>query len=291
MTASSPSVSIASERLRATVSSLGAELVRLQTADGLELLWDGNPAVWAGRAPLLFPIVGAVKDDRITVGGKHYPLSRHGFARTSTFELVETEPSHCLWRLRANDETRARYPFDFRLDVTYALTADRLTMSATVVNEGDQPMPASFGFHPGFRWPLQPDLSRDGHEVRFEKPERAPLRRLRNNLLGDAVPSPVEGDRLALADALFVHDALIWDRLQSRSLSYAGPSGPALRLDFPDMPHLGIWTKPGAGFVCLEPWQGFASPVDFEGELSQKPGIVVLERRTSRIFELTVTVR
>jgi len=163
------SVTIASEQLRATFSSLGAELVRLQGAAGVELLWSGDPAVWAGRSPLLFPIVGGVKDDRITVGGKAYPLSRHGFARTSTFELIDAQPSRCLWRLRANEETRARYPFAFRLDVAYSVDGNRLTLAATVANEGDGPMPASFGFHPAFRWPLSPSLPREQHEIRFDK--------------------------------------------------------------------------------------------------------------------------
>src|SRR5262252_8009748 len=102
-------VSIANESLRATVSSLGAELVRLQAADGLELLWDGNPAVWAGRSPLLFPIVGEVKENRITVDGRQYPMGRHGFARASTFALVDADPARCLFRLAANDATRQRY--------------------------------------------------------------------------------------------------------------------------------------------------------------------------------------
>lgn len=283
-------VSIASGPLSATVSSLGAELVRLRTAGGVELLWDGNPAVWAGRAPLLFPIVGSVKDDRIKVGGRSYPLSRHGFARTSTFELVEAQPSCCLWRLRPDEQTRAGYPFAFRLDVSYALDGNRLTMTATVANEGDGPMPASFGFHPAFRWPLQPGAPREQYAVRFEKAEPAPLRRLADGLLGETVPSPVQGNRLALADSLFAHDALIWDRLQSRSLTYAGPSGPSLRLEFPHMPHLGIWTKPGAGFVCLEPWQGFASPVDFDGDLTEKPGILTIPSGSTHAFELAVSV-
>jgi galactose mutarotase-like enzyme len=284
-------VSITSGSLGATISSLGAELQRLHTSSGVELLWDGNPAFWAGRSPLLFPIVGNAKNDRITVGGKTYPLSRHGFARTSTFELVEAQPSRCLWRLRPNEETRARYPFAFRLDVTYAVEGSRLTMSATVANEGDSPMPASFGFHPAFRWPLQPGLPREQHEVRFEKPEPAPIRRpTADGLLSEPAPSPVDGNRLALADLLFTKGALVWDRLQSRSLTYAAPSGPSLRLDFPDMPHLGIWMIPGAGYVCLEPWQGFASPAGFDGELSEKPGIVSIAPGSRRTFVLSVTV-
>src|SRR3954465_549024 len=208
-------VSIASESLRAPVSSLGAELGRLQTVTGEELLWDGNPAVWAGRSPLLFPIVGAVKDDRVKVRGQSYPLARHGFARTSPCELVASESARCTWRLRANDDTRSRYPFAFRLDVTYALAANRLPISATVANEGDDPMPVSFGFHPAFRWPLVAGVPREHHEIRFEKPEPAPVRSLTHGLLGAPVASPVSHDRLALSDALFAHDAVVFDRLQS----------------------------------------------------------------------------
>jgi galactose mutarotase-like enzyme len=278
-------VTIDNGTLGATVAARGAELQRLHTANGEDLLWDGDPLVWAGRSPLLFPVVGSVRHDRITVRGRHYPLLRHGFARTSTFDLVEVRTASCTWRLRANDETRARYPFDFRLDVTYALDGARLAIRAAVVNEGDGPMPASFGFHPAFRWPLMPGVARADHAVRFERPEPAPIRRLAGGLLDGPEPSPVVGDRLALADALFERDALIFDRLQSRRLTYG-----RLQLDFPSLPHLGIWSKPGAGFVCLEPWQGFADPVDFDGELAQKPGIVAIAPQSERIFELAVTV-
>lgn len=284
-------VSIANGQLGATVSSLGAELVRLHTISGLELLWDGNPAVWAGRSPLLFPIVGQVKEDRIAIGGTRYPLSRHGFARTSTFEMVAATPSQCLWRLRANEETRAHYPFAFGLHMAYALDDNRLTMTATVSNTGDQPMPVSFGFHPAFRWPLEPGATREQHEVRFEKAEPSAIRRpTAEGLLSEPAPSPVEGNRLALADSLFTKGAIVWDHLQSRSLTYRAPSGRSLRLDFPDMPHLGIWTIPGAGYICLEPWQGFASPLGFDGELADKPGIVSIAQGAARAFSLTVTV-
>ena len=283
-------VTLQNGTLGAAVSACGAELQRLHTAAGEELLWDGNPDVWAGRSPLLFPVVGNVKDDRVTVRGQHYPLLRHGFARTSTFELVEASSTRCTWRLRANDETRARYPFAFQLDVTYALDGARLTISATIANDGAEPMPASFGFHPAFRWPLVPGVAREDHDVRFGEPEPAPIRRLAGGLLGGPEATPVAGDRLALADALFQRDALIFDRLRSRRLTYGPATGRRLELEFPALPHLGIWSKPGAGFVCLEPWQGFASPVDFDGELAEKPGIVAIPPHSERLFELSVTI-
>ena len=179
---------------------------------------------------------------------------------------------------------------DSGLDVSYALDGSRLTMRATVANDGAEPMPASFGFHPAFRWPLVPGVPREGYDVRFEKPEPDPIRRLANGLLGDPEPTPVVGDRLALADTLFERDALIFDRLRSRRLTYGPAAGRRLQLDFPAMPHLGIWSKSGAEFICLEPWQGFADPTDFDGELAEKPGIVAIQPRSNQIFELSVTL-
>ena len=167
-------VSIASGSLRASVSSLGAELVRLHTASGVELLWDGNPAVWAGHSPLLFPIVGQVKDDRITVGGTAYPLSRHGFARTSTFELAEAQPSACRWRLRRNRQTRP-LSLRVRLDVAYAIE-EVASPSRHRRQRGDGPMPASFEFHPAFRWPCSPACRATGTSPLRETRPRCPAR-------------------------------------------------------------------------------------------------------------------
>lgn len=285
-------VSIAGGGLRATISGLGAELRRLDTDSGLELLWNGDPAVWAGRSPLLFPVVGNLKNDRVLIGGTYHPMSRHGFARTSTFALVTSEPSRCTWRLVPNADTRMRYPFDFQLDVTYALASDGLSITATVTNNGSEPMPASFGFHPAFRWPLLPGSPREAHEIHFAKPEPAPIRRLANGLLADqTLPTPVVGRRLALADSLFAGDALIFDQPRSRQVTYGAPGGPTLTVDFPAMPHLGIWSRPGAGFVCIEPWHGFVSPEHFDGELRDKPGIVLLRPRDSRSFAIRVSVQ
>src|SRR5690242_13875909 len=123
--ASLRTVSIGGSDLTASISEKGAELVRLQDREGRDLLWDGNPAVWSGHAPLLFPIVGNAKHDRIRVGGVDYPIARHGVARIARFELVASDAASCRWRLSADDETRTHYPFDFVLDVTYAIDAGR----------------------------------------------------------------------------------------------------------------------------------------------------------------------
>ncbi len=273
------SVIISSPQLRAQVSAEGAELVRLQDEQGRDWLWDGDPAFWTGRSPLLFPIVGRVKNDRIHVNGLDYELPKHGFARTSRFEIEEANPSYCRLRLSSSEATLQRYPFPFQLDVSYAVEGATLSITAAVSNTGSSGMPVSFGFHPAFRWPLPYDAPREAHEIRFEQEETAPIRRPLEGLIKrETEPSPVQGHTLALRDDLFVADALVFDQLRSRSVAYGAQGGASLRVDFPDMPHLGIWTKPGAGYICIEPWQGYADPEGFDGELSEKPGIVLVEQ-------------
>ena len=278
-------VAISDSTLSAQISPLGAELVRLQDRDGRDLLWDGNPAVWNGRSPLLFPIVGEAMGNRITVAGRAYEIGRHGFARTATFVLVSSDTAHCTWRLDASEVTRRQYPFEFRLDVTYTIEAGALYMSAEVTNAGDGVMPAAFGFHPALRWPLPYGKLRAAHEIVFEQEEPAPIRRPIDGLLSSArYPTPVRGRRLALDDSLFEDGAIVFDTLTSRSLVY----GDAVRVSFPRMPHLGIWTKPGAGYVCIEPWQGYASPEDFDGELADKPGMVSIAPGATETFAMSM---
>lgn len=280
-------VPISSPLLRAEISSTGAELVRLQDSAGADLLWDGDPAFWTGRSPLLFPMVGRARGDRIMVAGRAYEMGQHGFARTSTFTPVRSDAASCTWRLEASEETRRRYPFDFRLDVTYRLEGATLHMAADVTNTGDAVVPASFGFHPALRWPLPYGKPRAAHDIVFEKDEPAPIRRPVDGLLSTAqFPTPVHDRRLALHDGLFEDGALIWDRLASRSLVYGG----AVRIDFPRMPHLGIWTRSGAGYVCIEPWQGYASPEGFDGEFADKPGMVAIAPGATEVFAMAISV-
>lgn len=280
-------VSISDSTLGAQVSALGAELIRLQDRAGSDLLWNGDPAFWTGRSPLLFPIVGEAMGNRIRVAGREYGIGRHGFARASTFALVSSGAAHCAWRLEASEATRRQYPFEFRLDVTYRIEAATLHMTAAVTNTGGIVMPASFGFHPALRWPLPYGKPRAAHEIVFDRDEPAPIRRPVDGLLSSATwPSPVRARRLALQDGLFEDGALVFDRLESRSVLY----GEAVRVSFPEMPHLGIWTRSGAGFVCIEPWQGHASPQGFDGELADKPGMVPIMPGATRCFAMSINV-
>ncbi len=287
--ASPASIVIRSERLVAEISPHGAELTRLRDRDGNDLLWNGCEKWWTGRAPLLFPIVGALPNNTAVVDGKTFSMRQHGFARNKQFSVVSASLSECTFGLASDDETRRQFPFDFVLEVTFVIEGAALRIGATVVNKSSREMPVSFGFHPAFRWPLPYGGSRQDHEIRFERPESAPIRRLTDGLLDlTASREMFEGSIMPLDDAMFVPGALILDQLQSHAVSFGVPGKPSIQIRFPNMPHLGVWTKPGAGFLCVEPWQGYAAPLGFAGELKDKPGGTLLAANASTEFAIEI---
>jgi galactose mutarotase-like enzyme len=266
---------IGSDQIEAEINPLGAQLSVLRDRGGHDLLWNGEPSVWAGRAPILFPIVGALADGHYHLDSNTYALPRHGFARGKPFKVVEATPASAVLRLKADDSTLAVYPFDFELDIGFQIGGSTLIVKAAVRNNGSQNMPASFGFHPAFRWPLPFGCSRPSHFIEFEMNEPAPIRRLNAQglLTSRRLPTPIHLRRLALDDALFNDDAVIFDELRSRSVAYGAEQGPRIRVSFPDSPYLGVWTKPGANFICIEPWHGVADPEGFNGDFRDKPGV------------------
>jgi galactose mutarotase-like enzyme len=286
-------VAITGAGLSASINPLGAELSTLRDATGRDLLWNGDPAIWAGRAPILFPIIGTLNGGAYRVDGKAYALPRHGFGRRSLFAVVEAEAGRAVFRLSADDQTRAVYPFEFTLDMIFAINGRRLDVTAELVNTGAEPLPASFGFHPAFLWPLPGAAPRAEHRILFAAEERAPVRRLDQDGLLDARPRPtaVQGRVLALDDSLFAEDALILTELAGNSLDYGAPDGPQIHISYPDTPDLGLWSKPGAPFVCIEPWQGTSDPAGFTGEIWEKPGIVRLEPRERRNWRMGIELR
>ncbi|MEJ2409222.1 MAG: aldose 1-epimerase family protein [Novosphingobium sp.] len=286
-------VTISSGDLTARINPFGAELWSLTDAQGREFMTDGDPAFWPGHAPLLFPVVGGLHANRYRLDGQEYELPRHGFARRSTFETVEAAEGRARFRLRDSAETRAVYPFAFALEMTFVLDGTTLHMAATVRNSGDAALPFSFGYHPAFAWPLPGGADKADHVIAFASPEPQPVRRVdpvTGLLLPEGEPSPVEGYHLTLDAALFEADAMIWTDLASRSLTFGTPGGAQLAMAFPDTPMLGLWQKPGAPFLCKEPWHGHADPVGFTGDFREKPGLENLEPGAARTFRMDVTV-
>jgi galactose mutarotase-like enzyme len=280
---------IRSRCMVAEISPHGAELIRLQDRDGKDLLWNGCEKWWTGRAPLLFPIVGRLPNDSALVNGEIFPMRQHGFARNKQFSVVGASLSECTFRLTSDDETLQQFPFDFALDVAFVIEDAALHIGATVFNKSSRAMPVSFGFHPAFRWPLPYGGSRQHHEIRFERSESVPIRRLTDGLLDvTASTETFEGSTMPLDEAMFGSGALIFERLKSRAVSFGVPGEPSIQIRFPNMPHLGVWTKPGAGFLCIEPWQGYAAPLGFAGELKDKPGGVSLVANANTTFAIEI---
>lgn len=277
MSAGGERIALRSARLCVDVSALGAELRSFRPDGRREWLWQGDPAWWAGQAPLLFPVIGRSPEGRVRWQGRDFEMPPHGVVRQRAFEVLAASAERAIFELVDDAATRASYPFAFRLTVDYALAPDALTMTVTARNPArDATLPASIGFHPAFAWPLVPGRAKTEHVVRFPAAEPAPIRRIDHTGLGHphGFPTPVRGHTMALDDSLFADDAVIFDRLSSRRLWYGVPGHPGLRVDFPDCPHLGIWMKPGAPYLCLEPWQGFAPDIGDDGDLARRPGIV-----------------
>jgi galactose mutarotase-like enzyme len=276
--------------IAATVKADGAELCSLKNAEGRELLWQAGPE-WPRHSPLLFPIVGRLKNDELRHRGKTYPMTQHGFARDQRFDWMQRGPNSCKLVLTDSTETRTRYPFAFRLAVSFTAARADLDVAFEVTNTGDEMLPASIGAHPAFNWPLLPGLAKDAYEITFSNDEPAPIRRLKAGLMrAMPEPNPVSGKKLALSERLFDDDAVIFDRLVSTSARYAAEHGPSIEVSWDGFQELGIWSKlGGAPFLCIEPWRGFASPAAFDGEFIHKPGLMHIAPAEKRV--LTYRIR
>ncbi len=285
-------IELRNARLTARIAPLGAELVSLTDADGRELMTDADPAFWTGHAPILFPIVGRLQDDAYRVDGATYRLPQHGFARRRTFDMVARDDASVTFELTDDAQTRAVYPFAFVLHVEHRLIDATLTTSVTVSNNGTGNLPASVGFHPAYAWPLPYDHDRATHAIVFSDAEGDSVATIAANgtIAEQGRASPLDGRTLPLTDALFAQDALVWDPVVSRSVRYGAPDGPQLRVNYPGLPKLGIWSKPGARFVCIEPWAGIADPEGFAGDIFDKPGIHRIAPGQSRRFAMSVTL-
>jgi galactose mutarotase-like enzyme len=261
----------ASDGTTATLATDGAEPVSWRVG-GTEYLWSGDPEHWNRHAPWLFPVVGASAGGHVTVGSEHYPMAQHGFARDLPFAVVDRSADAVTLRLTDGPETRAHYPFAFRLDIAARVRPAGLDLDVTVANPGAVPLPYALGFHPAFPWPFAGGTrARDGgYAVAFEEAERpfAPQVGPGGLLLRDEQPIPLAGDTLPLDPALFT-EAFVFRNARSRWMRFTGP-GRSIRMEMADFPHLAVWTKPTAPFLSLECWTGYADWADFAGDLAAR---------------------
>jgi galactose mutarotase-like enzyme len=281
---------IAAGSLGVTVRARGAELTSISHTIAGEVLWQAGPA-WPRQSPVLFPIVGALANDEYRHEGRTYKLGRHGFARDLDFTWTETAADACALKLEDDERTRVAYPFRFRLDIRYAIDGESLIVTYVVGNPGSETLPVSLGAHPAFRWPLKDGVAKEAHQLTFAQNEPEPIRRLEGGLLApQPFPSPIRGRELALDPSLFDADAIVMDQPNSTSVRYSAPDAPALDVSWSGFAQLGLWSKEGGEFLCIEPWYGYASPTAFSGDFVEKPGLMHLAPGDSRTCAMRISV-
>lgn len=280
----------------AEIKTLGAELTSLKDSDGTQYLWQGDPAYWSGQSPVLFPIVGSIRDKKaVAGGGKACNMERHGVVRKMEFRLLESTKDSATFSVCSNEETRQRFPYDFELRVKYTLREKTLTMAFTVINRDTEPMPFFVGGHPAFCCPLLPDEAFEDYVVEFAQKEYANCPRPLKNGLTDVEHRTLilnNSKTFPLDRTWFSYDCQIFDQLKSRSTKLYNPkTGRGVRVDFPEFEYLVVWSsKNGGDFVALEPWTGLPTCTDEDDVLEHKRGVKVLAPNASQTLSFDMTL-
>lgn len=261
---------------KAEISVLGAEL-RAWSVGGRALLWGGDPVWWPQISPVLFPVIGRTNGDVIRVDGKHYPMPQHGFAASCVFAIEQQAADHVRLILTDDAQTRTHYPFPFLAALEYRLSGAGLSILFEVTNPGTGALPYSCGLHPGFHWDWASG-NPEREAVIFEKPEAATVPVIMSSGLFTRQPRPIPltGSRLPLVPELFAQNALCFLDLASSALRFETSDGASITMRTDDFPHYALWTRQGAPFLCLEAWTGYGDYTDFQGDITQKPGIRLL---------------
>jgi len=272
-------IQLQNTKLKANFSELGAELISLvNLTTGKEIIWQGNPDFWSGQSPVLFPTVGALKDDRYIFDGQTYEMPRHGFARRKVFEVKNSSENEVVFQLYSDDETLKFYPFEFSLEIRYTLTENKLTVSYNVKNKSEKEMYFSLGAHPGFAVDTENGLKYDDYEIAFSDDEQLEIHPLMDNLISKETQTiELKNKALPLSYELFANDALVMTTMKSKELILRNNQNEnQVIFTFSNFPYFGIWAAKKADFVCLEPWQGIADLEDHNQELTEKFGILKL---------------
>ncbi|KIA84061.1 aldose 1-epimerase family protein [Flavobacterium sp. AED] len=273
--------------LTATINNFGAELCSLKNNFNKEYIWEGNPEFWGKHSPILFPIVGTLKNNSFDYDNKKYHLSRHGFAREMEFELIEKKENSATFSIQSSEETLKVYPFEFELQIIYTLEKNNLSIAYKVINKGNSQIPFSIGAHPALALPG----NFENYSIQFEKEEPLQYYLLENDLISNETKKlePQEG-QIPLTYQLFENDALIFKTLESKSITILENKKPFLKVNFEDFPSLGIWTKMNAPFLCIEPWFGYSDTGENSGNIFEKEGIQILNENETFNSEFNIEI-
>lgn len=274
--------SISNAELSISVTKTGIELCSVKSQkSGMEYIWQADPDVWGSHAPVLFPIIGALKNGEYRFNEHMYSLPKHGLVRHSDkVRLTQQTDDSLLFTLNWDNESLNQYPFKFEFQTRYSLSGTTVSVDHTVFNHSKETMYFSLGGHPAFNCPLHEGEIYSDYFLEFEQNETDSTWLLNAKGLVSNERRPVLSDSntLPLHTQLFDDDALIFKNLKSRAVSLISRrSGRILTMSYDGFPYLGIWAKPGASFVCIEPWQGIADAADSTQELTKKEGIMSIE--------------
>ena len=281
-------VTLSNDKFTATINLKGAELVSFKNhVTNKEYIWEGNPEFWGKHSPILFPIVGTLKDNSFIHEGIKYELPRHGFARDMDFEIMDSFKNKILLSLKYDDETLKMYPFKFKLLIYFNLSDKSLYIFSEVVSYDEVDIPFNFGLHPAFA--LKEKF--ENYSLQFEKQETLKCFTLEDNLLSDKnYFLPLENKKLPLTYSLFKNDALIFKTLESKEITILENNKKFIKLSFFKFQNLGIWTKQNAPFICIEPWAGYSDSIHSNQNLYEKDGIQILAPKQSKNYQFIIEI-
>ena len=273
--------------LKVTIDTKGAQLSSLYNkATGVEQLWQADPNVWPWHAPNLFPIVGAVINDQLLIDGKAYEMHRHGFARQSEFILLKNDEHNAIFSLPNSENIKAIYPYRFDYEVMYMLIDNALRVTYKVINLDQKSIYFSVGAHPAFNVPFHQDEQYEDYYLEFETGEKLTTHLLSPEgfFSGETKDVPLNGNKLWLTKNMFDNDALVFQNLRTREVTIRSKNhDESISVEFPHFNYLGVWAKPGAPFVCIEPWLGCADTQGTPKDISKKENIQKLS--AGHVFE------
>lgn len=268
------SIIIKNDYLAVEVFLLGAEVRSVKNIkNDHEYMWEGNPDIWASISPVLFPVVGRTLNGYITFANKNYPLGNHGFARQSVFKISSQKTDSITLTINTFKLDKNIFPFNLDFTVAYRLEKNKLVTTYEVVNQDTQLAYFSVGAHPAFKCPFDEAHNLEDYQIEFEAKQNLNLHSLDKNGLF-AETSKVNIKTIQISKNTFDNDALIYSNFIKNTvkLSEKG-SNRNIKVDFEEFPWLGIWSKPGASYICLEPWCGHADISGFNQEIQHKSGI------------------
>lgn len=270
------------KNLTVDTSEFGAELQSIRNTNGKEYLWQGIPEIWNGRSPVLFPIVGRIKNDTLSVDGKEYTLNKHGFARKSEFEVVKITETSVSYMLKSNAETKNQYPYDFEFYIHYELVNNTVSVTYEVKNTDKREIYFSLGAHPGFNCKM-------GDFLEFENNETLETYVMNEDAyITKKIPYLTNENRITITEDIFKNDALMFENTSSKSITLKSNDDFSVCVKYYNARFLGLWAKPGAPYVCIEPWFGINDFENGNADFKNKYGILSVE--TGKTFKYKMDI-